>query len=301
MIVTKEASPRLIVVDNPEITVVMEPTATGFNIQQVVNSAADMQNLLAASDQAFATFRLGQADPFITGSVRSPSSGGPFRDPNDALNSNILRPPLSPSPNEALPPSDLASPIKTFVPELRLVTTPAVVDDDGLPGGNANGNDINATFSGVLSFGFGGTGTADFATMDGTTGTVGQEIVSYSWNAVTHTLSATGPRGDLFVVVVNPTTGAFTLTLLDNVLQAQGPNGENDASVELTYTVTHGSGLQLVGTLTVTLDDDAPTATNHATQNVAEGGTVTGTLAFVAGADGASGDAHRRHRADVRG
>src|SRR4029079_1832872 len=41
-------------------------------------------------------------------------------------------------------------------------------------------------------------------------------------------------------------------------------------------------------TLTITFDDDAPTATNHATQSVAEGGTVTGTLDFVAGADGAT-------------
>ena len=42
------------------------------------------------------------------------------------------------------------------------------------------------------------------------------------------------------------------------------------------------------GTLTVTFDDDAPTATGHATQNVAEGATVTGTLDFVQGADGAT-------------
>ena len=42
------------------------------------------------------------------------------------------------------------------------------------------------------------------------------------------------------------------------------------------------------GTLSVTFDDDAPTATTEASQDVAEGATVTGTLDFVAGADGAS-------------
>ena len=44
----------------------------------------------------------------------------------------------------------------------------------------------------------------------------------------------------------------------------------------------------MTGTLTITFDDDAPTATDEASQNVAEGATVTGTLDFVAGADGAT-------------
>ena len=69
-----------------------------------------------------------------------------------------------------------------------------------------------------------------------------------------------------------------------------GPNNENspDPTTSLTYSITDADGSTAPGTLTITFDDDAPTATADATQNVAEGATVTGTLDFVAGADGAS-------------
>ena len=63
---------------------------------------------------------------------------------------------------------------------------------------------------------------------------------------------------------------------------------QSDPTTSLAYTITDADGSPAAGTLTITFDDDAPTATSHATQNVAEGATVTGTLAFVAGADGAS-------------
>ncbi|WP_292342689.1 hypothetical protein, partial [Mesorhizobium sp.] len=77
-----------------------------------------------------------------------------------------------------------------------------------------------------------------------------------------------------------------TVTLLDNVLQAQGPNNENNATVNLGYVITDADGSTAPGTLTITFNDDAPTASVEASQNVAEGATVTGTLDFVAGADG---------------
>ncbi|MBV7600262.1 DUF5801 repeats-in-toxin domain-containing protein, partial [Aeromonas sp. sia0103] len=98
-------------------------------------------------------------------------------------------------------------------------STTAAVDDDGLTGGNpasttgdlvvAPDPDTNeATFSGTLTFGFGpdGAGSVNFAMMHGTSGTVGQETVNYSWNGANNTLTATGPRGPLFSVVVNPST-----------------------------------------------------------------------------------------------
>ena len=79
------------------------------------------------------------------------------------------------------------------------------------------------------------------------------------------------------------------MTLLDNVLHAGGPNDEaTDATAALTYTVTDADGSIATSTLTITFDDDAPTATSEASQNVAEGATVTGTLDFVQGADGAT-------------
>ena len=73
------------------------------------------------------------------------------------------------------------------------------------------------------------------------------------------------------------------MTLLDNVLHAGGPNDEaTDGTVNLGYVITDADGSPVTGnTLTITFDDDAPTATNEASQNVAEGATVTGLLDFV--------------------
>ena len=101
--------------------------------------------------------------------------------------------------------------------------------------------------------------------------------------------------------VTDPATGAYTVTLLDNVLHAGGPNDEaTDATAALTYVITDADGSTRTGTLTITFDDDAPTATAEASQDVAEGATVTGTLDFVAGRRRRHGDAHRRHAAGVQ-
>ncbi|MDX8512054.1 DUF5801 repeats-in-toxin domain-containing protein, partial [Mesorhizobium captivum] len=194
-------------------------------------------------------------------------------------------------------------------------TAAAAIDDDGLAGGNpaSTTDDINAnigdadgpasseaSFSGTLGGSLGGDGAGangfSFAGLNGTTGTVGTETVAYSWDAGTNTLTATTTSGDrigtaLFTVhVTDPASGAYTVTLLDNMLHAGGPNDENaiDPTTSLTYTITDADNSSTTGTLTITFDDDAPTASTEAPQNVAEGGTITGTLDFVAGADGAT-------------
>src|SRR6185295_19383844 len=101
-------------------------------------------------------------------------------------------------------------------------TTTATVDDDGLAGnnpastigdinantGDAGPNTSEAIYSGTLNFSFGADtpGTVNFASMGGTSGSVGTETVNYAWNSLTNTLTATGGRGELFNVVVNPAT-----------------------------------------------------------------------------------------------
>ncbi|MER9439772.1 DUF5801 domain-containing protein, partial [Mesorhizobium sp. M0614] len=163
-------------------------------------------------------------------------------------------------------------------------TATATVDDDGLAGGNAasttgdidaNAGEVplsasEATYNGTLGGSLGGDGAGangfSFATLDGTNGTVGQENVTYSWDAGNDTLTATGPRGVLFTVhVTDPATGAYTVTLVDNVLQAQGPNDENNATVDLGYVITDADGSTAAGTLTVTFNDDGPSITPSAT------------------------------------
>ena len=155
-----------------------------------------------------------------------------------------------------------------------------------------------ATFSGSLGGSVGADGAGSngfsFAGLNGQAGTVGQENVTYGWNAGSSTLTATTVGGTrpgtaLFTVqVTDAATGAYRVTLLDNLLHALGPNDENDATAALQYSITDADGSTVNGTLTVTFDDDAPTATAEVSQNVAEGATVTGTLDFAGGADGAT-------------
>ena len=160
-------------------------------------------------------------------------------------------------------------------------TSAALVDDDGLPGGLDNGagddtpdsdpDNDESTYSGTLDFSFGGdgAGSIDFATMHGETDTLGTETVTYSWDGGSDTLTATITGGDrdstdLFTVTVNPVTGAYTVTLLTNVLHESldglaGDDTENNDSVSLTFTVTDADNSTDDGTLTINFDDDTPT------------------------------------------
>ncbi|SDS52137.1 retention module-containing protein [Pseudomonas oryzae] len=183
----------------------------------------------------------------------------------------------------------------------------AAVDEDGLEGGNAassagdmvvspdpDGNE--ATFSGTLPHDFGadGPGAITFIAMDGKIGTVGTETVTYSWNADSNTLTATGPRGALFTVVVDPLTGSYTVTLLQNVLHESldgqlGDNSENEATADLIYyAVSDADDSTAQGTLSITFDDDMPSATEEPLRVLDEGDSFSGVFDFVAGADGAN-------------
>jgi hypothetical protein len=61
---------RNIVLDNPEITIVVGPPAAGYPVQQVINSAADMAALLSFSEAVNAIYLLGLADPLVTGTTQ---------------------------------------------------------------------------------------------------------------------------------------------------------------------------------------------------------------------------------------
>jgi len=160
--------------------------------------------------------------------------------------------------------------------------TQASVDDDALAGGNpastagdltdpnSDGDNNQATFSGLLNLNFGGDGpgSVNFAAMNGLFVIVGQESVQLGWNAGTNTLTGTGPRGVLFTVeVTNPATGAYKVTLVDNVLHTSGGD-ENDATVVLGFTVSDSDGSTAPGTLQISFDDDAPTVVANTTQPV---------------------------------
>lgn len=158
----------------------------------------------------------------------------------------------------------------------------ATVDDDALSGNAGGTGDLDANvgevpasaseaiYNGTLNI----TATDNpiaaisFAQLQGTTATIGQETVTYSWNAVTNLLTAAisgspdaNRVGDtLFTVQLNnPSNGSYTVTLVDNVLHSNIA-GENDASVALTYRVADTDGSTNTGLLNITFDDDTPRA-----------------------------------------
>ncbi|MCE8002281.1 BapA/Bap/LapF family large adhesin [Billgrantia ethanolica] len=107
-----------------------------------------------------------------------------------------------------------------------------------------------------FSFGSGGSGSISFAAMDGVETQVGQETIVYSWDAGSNTLTAFSPGRELniFTIELNPSSGAFTLTQLNNLLHEEGTD---EAVTGLVYTVTSTSGTA-TGTLNITILDDSP-------------------------------------------
>ncbi|TIS50141.1 MAG: hypothetical protein E5W93_18355, partial [Mesorhizobium sp.] len=93
----------------------------------------------------------------------------------------------------------------------------------------------------------------------------------------------------LTVTGYNPATGevSYTYTLIDNEAH-DAVQGTNSLFENFDVTLTDLDGQSDNGTLSVNIVDDVPTASTEAPQNVAEGATITGTLDFVAGADGAT-------------
>ncbi|HAT9491155.1 TPA: type I secretion C-terminal target domain-containing protein, partial [Legionella pneumophila subsp. pneumophila] len=148
-----------------------------------------------------------------------------------------------------------------------------VADEDNLPRGNndtASGDAAQSNLTGTLPVNFGadGAGSIDFQGMHGLSAVIGNDNITYNWNASTNTLTAYRTGGalgvnDVFKIVVNPTTGQYTFTLLAAINHhtvADNTEGLVDPFVNLNYRVIDGDGDTAIGTLKVTIDDDIPKA-----------------------------------------
>lgn len=146
-------------------------------------------------------------------------------------------------------------------------------------------SEAGSVASGVLpfTFGSGSSGGVSFAAMDGVTRQVGGETLTFSWNAGINTLQAASEaRGvTIFSIQVAPSTGAFTVTQLNNLLHAEGMD---EALAGLVYTVSSSSG-SATGTLRLTIVDDAPQASNDNDGTVTEDSAVTVLSGSVLGND----------------
>ena len=102
--------------------------------------------------------------------------------------------------------------------------------------GGSVGNDVPGTFS--------------FAALAGNSGHRGPRDGELRVGRRNRHLTATGPRGALFTVqVTDPATGAYTVTLVDEVSCRRSDDEATDAIVSLGYVVTDADGSTAPGTL----------------------------------------------------
>ncbi|TPK32407.1 DUF5801 repeats-in-toxin domain-containing protein, partial [Mesorhizobium sp. B2-5-3] len=166
------------------------------------------------------------------------------------------------------------------------------LDDDAL-GGNPDGTgDVTpdtAHTSGTLGHSYGADG-AGTTLLTGATLPVagGFSVTSNSGTDLIISQVQNSVVVDVLKVhLADTTSGAYTVTQLHAIEHPAGDD-ENNLQFGVNYTVTDGDHDTATGTLSIDVDDDTPTASVSASQNVAEGTTVTGVLDFVAGADGAT-------------
>jgi hypothetical protein len=228
----------------------------------------------------------------------TPASGANFA--NASVDPLLVPNPLPLLGPEELPPINVTrieGPIDNFnaVPGAG-PNDPVSIDEDDIDsafslgnGDDAPGDDDPISVSGVLSFTVGtAPTTVGFASMDGDTveGVDGKGIsgpltsqghdLVYVWDAGTNTLKAVWSDDTshvVFQIEVNPTTGAYTLSLfdqLDHPYTDDPSTSADDATVtafednlivDLVYTVTDGNGDVAAGTLAVDFDDDMPRVT----------------------------------------
>jgi VCBS repeat-containing protein len=300
-LITKEAIPRHIIVEDPGETVVLSRRGSSVSVNEVANSLTRMQELQAAQQDALANFAKGLGP--------NGSSTPPFVNPlpvepinfiqTDAIHAQNSLPPIQPMiftvPEIIIPPPP--------PPTLNAATGPtefdtAVFDTFTATSGTFSASSVNG--SAILTFGISG-------------GTAGNTILG----GVTYDVSNTGPFGTLYVdsttgaytfvpnsgainALQAPTTESFTITVSDGTLSASRAftiniNGVNDAAI-ISGTTT-GSAVEAggvanatpgtptaTGTLTDTDVDNPPntfTAVSSPTASAGGYGTFTMTTAGV--------------------
>ncbi|MER9523688.1 Ig-like domain-containing protein, partial [Mesorhizobium sp. M0292] len=210
-----------------------------------------------------------------------------------------------------LPPTDLAfgqPDHRELFPSLRPDSTPSIIDltpsveggdtivnEKGLPespGPEGSGEASAPGVDGDISEH--NTGTFTIASPDGVGSlTIAGQVISGAAlaNSASTPIDIITPLGNTLTVNgYDASTGqvSYSYTLVHS---ATHPDAGTDSIFDdMTVTVTDTDGdVSLPGTLSVQIVDDVPTAHDEASQSIAEGApALTGTLDFVAGADGAT-------------
>ncbi len=268
-LVTKEAIPRHIIVEDPGETIVLSAKGSTISVNQVANTATRMAELQAAQQDVLANFAKGFGP---TGSS-TPAFGNPLKlQPINFIQTN------DPSaPQNSLPPLPWlvdSTAMILFVnkppppPSLNAVTGPTEIDTAAFDFFTATSGTFLASSpndGATLTYGISG-GTAGSTVLDG----------------VTYDLSKTGPYGTLYV---NSTTGAYTFVPDSGAINAL----TTTTTASFTVTVSDGT-LSANQTFTVTIHgtNDPAIISGTTTGSVIEAGgvanatpgtpTTTGTL-----------------------
>ena len=301
-LVTKEAIPRHIFVENPGETIVLHPRGSSIGVSEITNTAARMAELQAAQQDALSTYAKGlgaagsSTPPFADHLPVQPINFIEDDDPAAAL--NLIPPP--PSVVIAVPDIFTAPPSP---PTLNALTGPIEIDTVAF--------DNFATTTGTFVASSSNSG----ATL--TYGIGGETTGSTVLGGLTYDVSSTGPYGTLYLnsttgayafvpnsdainALTTPTTESFIITVSDGTLSADQTftiaiNGTNDAAIISGTTTgstieaggvangTHGMPIA-TGTLTDTDVDNTPntfTAVSSPTASAGGHGTFTITTAGV--------------------
>ncbi|XIA64473.1 VCBS domain-containing protein [Bradyrhizobium sp. TZ2] len=303
-LVTKEAVPRRIIVEDPAETVVLRPQGSMISVSQVTNSAERMAELQAAQQAALGTYAKGFGS---TGSSTPPLDDLLQVEPINFIQTNgssAAQNLLTPLPSIfASVTEDIIGRLPPPPPTLNAVTGPIEIDTVAFDVFTATSGTLVASSpngDAVLIFGIGG-------------GTAGSTVLA----GVTYDVSRTGPFGTLYVnsttgaytfvpdsgainALTAPTTENFTITVSDGTLSANQTftipiNGINDAAIISGSTAgaaVEAAGVAnatlgtptAAGTLTNTDVDNAPntfTAVSSPTPSAGGYGTFTMTAAGV--------------------
>ena len=300
-LVTKEAIPRHIFVENPGETIVLHPRGSSIGVNEITNSAARMAELQAAQQDALATYAKGLGE--------AGSSTPPFADHLPVQPINFIEGNDPPAVQNSLPPppSIIITAPELFIvppspPMLNAATGPIEIDTVAFDNFTATTGTFVASSSNGATLTYGISGGAAGSTV---LGGVTYDVSSIGPYGTLYLNSATGayafvPDSGAINALTSPTTESFTVTVSDGTLSADQTftiaiNGTNDAAV-ISGTTT-GSAIEAggvanatlgpltaTGTLTDTDVDNTPntfTAVSSPTASAGGHGTFTMTSAGV--------------------
>jgi VCBS repeat-containing protein len=299
-LVTKEAVPRRIIVEDPGETIVLSRSGSSVSVSPSANTRARMEELQEAQQDVLANLAKGLGP--------AGSSASPFINQLPAQRINFIQTDTSTTLNFLPPPEwiNLVVPEDIFVklppqpPTLNAPSGPTEIDTVVFDAFTATSGTFVASSprsGATLVYSIGG-GTLGTTVLDGVTydisktGLYGTLFVNSTTGAYTYV-----PNSDAINALTAPTTESFAITVSDGTLSANQTftitiNGVNDAAIisgSTTGAVIEASAAApgtpaATGTLTDTDVDNTPntfTAVNSPTASASGYGTFTMTASGV--------------------